>query len=131
MNEVIRLSISEAARIFGINSQTLRRAIKDQEISYAVVRGRYQLNFESLLKWSQKKTTVKNKLEQKGIGQFVDRWKIKNPLYSPNPKLVKNTEGTEEKKTKENKKEEDKKQPRQESLEGLQNQEKNIKQTGA
>ncbi|KKR48834.1 MAG: hypothetical protein UT86_C0002G0008 [Candidatus Magasanikbacteria bacterium GW2011_GWC2_40_17] len=131
MNEVIRLSISEAARIFGINSQTIRRAIKDQEINYAVVRGRYQLNFESLLKWSQKKTTVKNKLEQKGIGQFVDKWKIKNPLYSPNPKLIKNTEEKGEKKNKENKKEEEKKQPKQESLDGLQNQEKNTKQTGA
>lgn len=89
MTEIIRLSISEAARIFGINPQTIRRAIKDQEVTYAVVRGRYQLNFESLLKWSQKKATVKNKFEKKGIGQFVDRWKIKNPLYSPNPGTIK------------------------------------------
>ncbi|HPV70469.1 MAG TPA: helix-turn-helix domain-containing protein [Candidatus Magasanikbacteria bacterium] len=92
MTEIIRLSISEAARIFGINPQTIRRAIKDQEVTYAVVRGRYQLNFESLLKWSQKKATVKNKFEKKGIGQFVDRWKIKNPLYSPNPGTIKKTE---------------------------------------
>ena len=92
MAEIIRLSISEAARLFGINPQTIRRAIKDQEITYAVVRGRYQLNFESLLKWSQKKATVKNKFEKKGIGQFVDRWKIKNPLYSPNPGTIKKEE---------------------------------------
>jgi len=89
MSEIIRLSISEAARLFGVNPQTIRRALKDQEITYAVVRGKYQLNFESLLKWSQKKITVKNKLEKKGLGQFVDKWKIKNPLYSPNPGLVK------------------------------------------
>lgn len=89
MNEVIRLSISEAARIFGINGQTIRRAIKNQEIIYSVVRGRYQLNFESLLKWSQKRPAVKNKLEVKGIGQYVDRWKIKNPLFSPNPEALK------------------------------------------
>jgi hypothetical protein len=41
------------------------------------------------VKWSQTHTTVKNKLEKRGIGQFVQKWKIKNPLYSPNPKSVK------------------------------------------
>lgn len=89
MDEIIRLSISEAARIFGVNDQTVRRAIKNQEVIYSVVRGRYQLNFESLLRWSQKKPTVKNKLEQKGIGQYVNHWKIKNPLFSPNPQVMK------------------------------------------
>lgn len=92
MNEIIRLSISEAARFFGVNSQTIRRAIKDGEINYTVIRGRYQLNFESLLKWSQKKITVKNKFNLKGLGQYVDKWKIKNPLYSPNPKLIKKSQ---------------------------------------
>jgi len=89
MAEVIRLSISEAAKLFGVNPQTIRRAIKDQEIGYVVVRGRYHLTFDTVLKWSQKKSTVKNKFESRGIGQYVDKWKIKNPLYSPNPKLVK------------------------------------------
>lgn len=87
--EVIRVSISEAARLFGVNPQTIRRAIKDQEITYVVVAGRYKINFESLVKWSQRKTTVKNKTNQRGIGQFVDRWKIHNTLYSPSNKLVK------------------------------------------
>lgn len=89
MDEIIRLSISVAARMFGVNSQTIRRAIKNQEIIYSVVRGRYELNFESLLKWSQKRPAVKNKLEVRGIGQYVDRWKIKNPLFSPNPEVLK------------------------------------------
>jgi excisionase family DNA binding protein len=81
--EVIRVSISEAAKLFGVNSQTIRRAIAAKEIVYIVVAGRYKLNFESLVKWSQRHTTIKNKLENKGIGQFVGNWKIKNPLYSP------------------------------------------------
>lgn len=89
MPELIRLSISEAARLFGINPQTIRRAIKNQEITYVVVLGRYQLNFESVLKWSQQDNRLKNKMAQRGIGQFVDRWKIGNKLYSPNPKSVK------------------------------------------
>jgi len=86
--EMIRVSISEAARLFGVNAQTIRRAIRDQEITYVVVAGRYKLNFESLVKWSQVRTTIKNKLMNHGIGQYVEKWKIKNPLYSPNPKSV-------------------------------------------
>lgn len=86
--EMIRVSVSEAARLFGVNPQTIRRAINAHEITYAIVGGRYKLNFESLVKWSQIHTTIKNKLSKQGIGQFVDRWKIKNPLYSPNPKSI-------------------------------------------
>ena len=86
--EIIRVSISEAARLFGVNPQTIRRAIQNQEITYIVVAGRYKINFESLVKWSQAKTTVRNKSEQRGIGQYVDKWKIKNTLYSPNKKIA-------------------------------------------
>lgn len=86
--EMIRVSISEAARLFGVNAQTIRRAIAAKEITYVVVAGRYKVNFESLVKWSQLHTTVKNKLANRGIGQFVEKWKIKNPLYSPNPKSI-------------------------------------------
>lgn len=87
--EIIRVSVSEAAKLFGLSGQTIRRAVANQEIVYVVVAGRYKINFESLVKWSQMHTTVKNKLAQRGIGQFVDKWKIKNPLFSPNPKTLK------------------------------------------
>jgi excisionase family DNA binding protein len=87
-NFPIRLSISEAAKFFGVEQKTVRRALKKQEISYIITRGRYKLDFNSLLKWSQKKTTIKNKLNKNGIGQFVDKWKINNKLYSPNPKRI-------------------------------------------
>ncbi len=86
--EVIRLSISEAGRLFGVNPQTIRRALANKEINYIVVAGRYKLNFESLVKWSQNKTVIKRKTEQFGIGQYVDKWKIKNTLYSPSPKII-------------------------------------------
>lgn len=85
----IRLSVSEAARMFGVNPMTIRRAIKDQEITYVVVQGRYKINFESLLRWSQRTTTIRNKRDADGIGQFVEQWKIKNRLFSPNPHAVK------------------------------------------
>jgi len=99
--EMVRVSISEAARLFGVNPQTIRRAIKDQEITYVVVAGRYKLNFESLLKWSQRKTTVRNKSNQFGIGQYVDKWKIKNTLYSPSIKSLKKNTKTEDRKKRE------------------------------
>ena len=82
----IRVTISQAANLFGISEKTIRRAIKDQEILYIVVRGVYKVNFASLLKWSQSRIKTRNKFNRDGIGQYVDKWKIKNKLFSPNPK---------------------------------------------
>lgn len=82
----IRLSVSEASKLFGVDQITIRRAIKANKIRYVVVRNRYKISFLSLLRWSQGKITVKNKLEHKGIGQYVDKWKISNTLYSPRPR---------------------------------------------
>ncbi len=84
---IIRVSISEAAKLLGIDPHTIRRAIKRQEVRYIVVQGRYKINFESLITWSQSRTTTLNKLNNRGIGQFVDKWKIKNKKFSPNPGL--------------------------------------------
>lgn len=89
MNEPIRLSVSEAAKMFGVSTRTIRRAIAANEVSYIVVHGRYKIQFESLLKWSQSSSTVRNKRDKSGIGQFVEKWRIKNTLYSPNPKQIK------------------------------------------
>ncbi len=85
--QIIRVSVSEAAKLFGISTRTVRRAIADGEVAYVVVRGRYKLNFESLVRWSQTRTSVRNKLASSGIGQFVEQWKITNKLFSPNPKM--------------------------------------------
>jgi excisionase family DNA binding protein len=90
IDSIIRLSVSEAARMFGVSQRTVRRAITNQEITYVVVQGRYKLNFESLLKWSQTTTTVRNKRDKTGLGQYVVQWKIKNKLFSPNPKALEN-----------------------------------------
>lgn len=96
-DSIIRVSISEAARLFGVSGQTVRRAISDKDLIYVIVRNRYKINFESLVRWSQKRTTVKNKLDRQGIGQFVGQWKIRNTLYSPNPKVFeKRTKPTSE-----------------------------------
>ena len=92
-NAPIRVSISEAARLFGVDQITIRRAIKARQLRYVIVRNRYKINFDSLLRWSQNKTTARNKLAKRGIGQYVDKWKINNVHYSPNPKLAEKNSG--------------------------------------
>lgn len=84
----IRLSVSEASRLFGIATKTVRRAIADGTLTYVVVRGRYKISFESLVKWSQERPKIQHKVDQHGIGQYVSQWKIKNRLYSPNPQKL-------------------------------------------
>lgn len=84
-NSTIRLSISEAAKLFGVSQKTIRQALKNQEIRYVVVRGRYRLAFDSVLKWSQTSTRRRNQLASNGLGRFVQSWKISNPKYSPRP----------------------------------------------
>lgn len=90
-NEVtnIRLSISQAAKLFGISDRTIRRALTRNQIRYIIVRNRYQLNFESLLTWSQQSWHTSKKRDSKGIGQWVEKWKINNPKFSPRPPQAK------------------------------------------
>jgi len=85
LSSPLRVTLSEASRLFGVHEKTLRRAIHSGEIRYIVVRGRYRLHFDSLMVWSQKKTTIRNKRDSRGIGQWVEQWKIRNTLYSPRP----------------------------------------------
>ncbi|MFA6304943.1 MAG: helix-turn-helix domain-containing protein [Patescibacteria group bacterium] len=87
----VRLSISEAAKLFGVSVKTIRQALKREEIRYIIARGRYKLNFESVLKWSQESTRRRNLLSSSGVGQYVDKWKIQNKKYSPNIPAVDNT----------------------------------------
>lgn len=85
----IRLSVSEAAKLFGLSTKTIRQAIKNSEINYVVVRGRYKINFASALTWSQSSTRRRGQLQKSGLGQYVDNWRISNRKYSPRPPEIK------------------------------------------
>ena len=85
----IRVSVSDAGRLFGVHPRTIRRAIKRQELLYIVVRDRYKISFSSLVTWSQGRTTIQRKRDRQGIGQWVDKWKIGNVRYSPRPPQAK------------------------------------------
>lgn len=84
----IRVSVSEAAKLFGVSTKTIRDAIKAQSIKYIVVKGRYKINFESLVEWSQASPNRLIKRDRDGIGKYVNQWRIKNKLYSPSWRLV-------------------------------------------
>jgi excisionase family DNA binding protein len=84
-NLPIRISVSEASRLFGVSGKTVRLAIRTGDITYVVVRGRYRLNFASVLAWSQASTRRRHALEREGLGKFVQQWKINNKKYSPRP----------------------------------------------
>ena len=89
MPSIVRLSPSQAAQLFGVNERSIRRAISQGELRYIIVQGRYKINFEDLVKWSQRMPSRIKKRDEQGIGQYVEKWKISNPKYSPSKKLIK------------------------------------------
>ena len=88
MNNIIRLTPSQAAQMFGVNERSIRRAIAQGDLRYIIVQGRYKINFEDLVKWSQKMPSRIQKRDEQGIGQYVEKWRIKNPKFSPSKKLI-------------------------------------------
>ena len=90
---IVRISPSQAAQLFGVNERTVRRAINSGELRYIIVQGRYKINFEDMVKWSQHLPSREEKRDKEGIGQFVSKWKISNPKFSPSEKLVGDEEG--------------------------------------
>jgi excisionase family DNA binding protein len=71
----IWLSVSEAAKIGGVQTKTVRRAISANAIKYKIVKNRYLIEFSSVLKYLHSKAKLKNKLDRFGIGRYVDKWK--------------------------------------------------------
>jgi len=71
----IWLSVSEAAKIGGVQTKTIRRAIQFNNVKYKIIGNRYLIDFTSLITFSHTKTKLKNKLNQLGLGQYVDKWK--------------------------------------------------------
>jgi len=70
----IWLSVSEAAKIGGVQTKTIRRAIQFNNVKYKIIGNRYLIDFPSLIAYLHTKTKLKNKLNQFGLGQYVDKW---------------------------------------------------------
>jgi len=68
------ISVSQAAKLFGVEQKTIRRAIKAKQIDYVVEENRYNIDMGSLIKWAHQSVRLKNKLNQEGMGKFVKEW---------------------------------------------------------
>ncbi|MBU0636978.1 hypothetical protein KKH16_02090 [Patescibacteria group bacterium] len=75
LNNALWLSISEAAKFGGVQNKTIRRAILLNTIKYKIIANRYFVDFISLLVYLHSKTKLKNKLDEFGFGQYVDKWR--------------------------------------------------------
>jgi len=71
----VLLSVSEAAKIGGVNDKTIRRAIQAKKINYKIANNRYQIDLASLIKYLYTSTKLKNKLNAYGIGQYIEKWR--------------------------------------------------------
>lgn len=71
----IWLSVSESAKIGGVQTKTIRRAIQNNKVKYKIIGNRYLIDLASLITFLRAKTKLKNKLNQFGLGQYVDKWK--------------------------------------------------------
>jgi hypothetical protein len=67
----IWLSISEAAKLGGVNTKTIRRAIQSEKIKYKIYKNRYLIGLKSLILYLNSNTKLKNKLIFNGIGQYI------------------------------------------------------------
>ena len=75
ISQKLWMSVSQSANICGVDQKTIRRAIKAKQIAYVVEDNRYKLEIGSLLSWVHQSKKLENKLNQDGIGKFVEAWK--------------------------------------------------------
>jgi len=66
------LAVSEAAKLGGVQTKTIRRAIKSNHLRYKVIGNRYLINLESLIDFSYSNRKLKNKLNEYGLGQYIN-----------------------------------------------------------
>ncbi len=70
----IWLSVTEAAKLGGVQNKTVRRAIQNNNIKFKIIGNRYLIDLSSLITFLYTKTKLKNKLNQLGIGQYINKW---------------------------------------------------------
>ncbi len=72
----IWVSVSEAAKLTGVQSKTIRRALKNRTaLKYKIKNNRYSIDLASLIIFMHNSSKLKNKLYQRGIGQYIQNWK--------------------------------------------------------
>jgi len=67
-------SVSEAAKLGGIQTKTIRRAIKSNSVKYKIIGNRYFIDMTSLVIFLHTNKKLKNKFYQFGLGQYIINW---------------------------------------------------------
>jgi len=70
----IWLSVSESAKIAGVQTKTIRRAISAKKVTYKIVKERYLIDMRSVIILAKQTTKLNNKFNNFGIGQYVKEW---------------------------------------------------------
>ena len=71
----IWLSVSESAKLGGVDAKTIRRAIKSKKLKYRVNGNRYAIRLYSLIEFSHDNAKLRNKFYHCGLGQYVEKFK--------------------------------------------------------
>jgi hypothetical protein len=69
------LSVSEAAKLGGVTTKTIRRAIQSKSLIFRIFQNRYQIDLKSLINYLFTSKKLENKLKTQGIGQYIDKWR--------------------------------------------------------
>jgi len=70
------LSVSEAAKLGGVQNKTVRRAIQSNAVKFRIISNRYQIDLKSLIIYLHSNKKLNNKLLQNGLGQYVDKYNL-------------------------------------------------------
>lgn len=71
----IWLTMSEAAKLGGLQKKTIKRAIRSKVLKYKIVENRYLVDLRSVLLYLASKKKLWNKLMEHGLGQYVEKWR--------------------------------------------------------
>lgn len=72
----IWLSVSEAAKLGGVQNKTIRRAIQSKTVKFKIIKNRYQIDLKSLIIYLHSNKKLNNKLLKNGLGQYVDKYNL-------------------------------------------------------
>lgn len=67
----IWLSVSESAKMGGVQTKTIRRAIQSKTIKYKIVGNRYFIELSSVAAYLHKNKKLENKFYNFGLGQYL------------------------------------------------------------
>lgn len=70
----IWLSVSESAKLIGVGTKTIRRAISSKKLVYKIIKDRYIIDLKSVILFAKETTKLNNKLDNFGIGQYIKEW---------------------------------------------------------